>query len=141
MAGAADTVSLLAKVPFFGTLDEKKRHAIASSGKELDFKPGDTIVKEGSLGVGFYLILEGDTEVRKGGKVLAKLGQGQFFGEMSLVDGLPRSADVVAVTASRCWALTSWAFEGLVKSNPEIALVMLKEMVKRLRSAEGTPAS
>jgi CRP/FNR family transcriptional regulator, cyclic AMP receptor protein len=141
MAGSADTVSLLATVPFFASLDEKRRKTMASNGKEQSYKQGDKIVGEGATGVGFFLILNGNAEVRKGGKALAKLEKGQFFGEMSLIDGSPRSADVVAASPTTCWVLTSWAFEGLVKSNPEIALVMLKEMVKRLRSAQGTPAS
>ena len=141
MAGSSDTVSLLATVPFFASLDEKRRKAMASNGKEQSYKQGDKIVEEGATGVGFFLILNGNAEVRKGGKVLAKLGKGQFFGEMSLIDGSPRSADVVAAEPTTCWVLTSWAFESLVKLNPEIALVMLKEMVKRLRSAQGTPAS
>ena len=141
MAGASDAVSFLANVPLFADLDEKKRRAMAASGKELSFKQGDTIVAEGATGVGFFLILNGATEVRRGGKVLARLGKGQFFGEMSLIDGSPRSADVVATAATTCWALTSWAFESLVKSNPEIALVMLREMAKRLRGAQGAPSS
>lgn len=141
MPGAADAVSLLATVPFFASLDEKKRRTVASSGKELSYKQGDKIVEEGAMGVGFYLILEGGTEVRKGPKVLAKLGKGKFFGEMSLIDGSPRSADVVATAPTKCWALSSWAFESLVKTSPEIALAMLKEMVKRLRSAQSTLTS
>ena len=141
MAGPADTASLLATVPFFANLDEKRRKAMASGGKERTFGQGDKIVDEGVTGVGFFLILDGSTEVRKGGKVLAKLGKGQFFGEMSLIDGSPRSADVVATSPTTCWVLTSWAFEGLVKSNPEIALVMLREMAKRLRTAQSNPAS
>lgn len=141
MAGASDAASLLATVPFFAGLDEKRRKTVASSGKERSYGAGDKIVDEGATGVGFFLILNGSTEVRKGGKVLAKLGKGQFFGEMSLIDGSPRSADVVAESPTTCWVLTSWAFESLVKSNPEVALVMLKEMAKRLRSAQGNPAS
>jgi CRP/FNR family cyclic AMP-dependent transcriptional regulator len=90
------------------------------------------------MGVGFYLILDGRAEVRKGSRVLATLGRGQFFGEMSLIDEQPRSADVVAVSPTKCWALSSWAFDSIVKSNPEIALLMLKEMVKRLRAAQSS---
>jgi CRP-like cAMP-binding protein len=132
---------LLGTVPFFSGLDEKKRKSLASGGKELSFKAGDSIVREGAMGVGFYLILDGKAEVRKGGRVLATLGRGQFFGEMSLIDELPRSADVIAVSPTKCWALTSWAFASLVKTNPEIALYMLKEMVKRLRAAQSSPTS
>ncbi len=141
MAGNSDAVALIANVPLFAALDEKKRKVIASQGKELSYKEGAPIVDEGTMGVGFYLILEGKAEVRKRGKVLASLGKGQFFGEMSLIDEAPRSADVVAVSPTRCWALSSWSFSSIVKSNPEMALVMLKEVVKRLRAAQSSPTS
>jgi CRP-like cAMP-binding protein len=141
MSGATDAASLIGTVPFFSGLDQKRRSTIASQGKELSYKAGDTIVEDGSMGVGFYLILDGKAEVRKKAKVLASLGRGQFFGEMSLIDEQPRSADVIAVSPTRCWALSSWAFDSIVKSNPEVALMMLKEMVKRLRAAQGSQTS
>jgi len=141
MAGASDAVSLMGNVPFFAGLDEKKRKSIASQGKEISYKAGDTIVEDGTMGVGFYLILDGKVEVRKGSKVLASIGKGQFFGEMSLIDEQPRSADVVAVSPSKCWALSSWAFASIVKTHPEIPMMMLKEMVKRLRVAQSAPTS
>ena len=84
---------------------------------------------------------EGKAEVRSKGKVLATLSNGNFFGEMSLIDDAPRSADVVAVSPTKCWAITSWAFASVIKSNPEIAMGMLKEVVKRLRKAQSSPAS
>lgn len=144
MAGVSDAASLIGAVPFFGGLDEKKRKSIASQGKELSYNSGDTIVDEGTMGVGFYLILDGKAEVRKKGKILASLQKGQFFGEMSLIDEQPRSADVVAVAPTRCWALSSWAFSSIVKANPQIAMMMLKEVVKRLRTSQASqtaPAS
>ena len=141
MAGTTDAASLLGSVPFFSGLDKGTRSSIASQGKELTYKAGDTVVEEGSMGVGFYLIVDGKAEVRKKGKVLASLGKGQFFGEMSLIDEQPRSADVVAVSPTKCWALSSWAFGSIMKTNPEVALMMLKEMVKRLRAAQSSPTS
>ena len=141
MAGSPGAITLLGSVPFFAGLDEKKRRAIASQGKELSYKTGDSIVDEGTMGVGFYLLLDGRAEVRKGPKVLATLGKGQFFGEMSLIDEQPRSADVVAIAPTKCWALTSWGFNALVKTHPEIALLMLKETVKRLRAAQASATS
>jgi CRP-like cAMP-binding protein len=129
---------MLGSVPFFARLDEKRRKALANDGKELSYKAGDLIVGEGASGVGFYLVLDGKVEVRKGRRAIASLGKGEFFGEMSLIDAQPRSADVIAVTQTRCWALSSWAFDALVKANPDVALVMLKELVKRLRVADSS---
>ncbi len=141
MAGSSDVSSMLGSVPFFGSLDEKSKRALITQGKELSYKPGDAIVNEGTMGVGFFLIVDGKAEVKKGAKVLATLSKGQFFGEMSLIDEQPRSADVVAVQPTKCWAITSWAFSALVKAHPEIALPMLKETVKRLRAAQSSPTS
>lgn len=141
MAAAPDPASVIGAVPFFANLDEKKRKSVVAQGKILAYKAGDKIVEEGTMGVGFYLLLDGRAEVRKGGKVLAALTKGQFFGEMSLIDEQPRTADVVAVTPTNCWALTSWAFVSMAKANPEIALSMLKEVVKRLRAAQASPTS
>ncbi len=141
MVGAPDAAALIGEVPFFAGLDAKRKKVVASQGKELSYNAGDPIVEAGSMGVGFYLILDGKVEVRKGKSILASLGKGQFFGEMSLIDEEPRAADVVAVSPTKCWALSSWSFGALVKSNPEVALTMLKELVKRLRAAQSSPTS
>jgi len=128
-----NVVPLLSSVPLFSGMKKKHLQAIAKAGKELSYEPGTTVVGEGEGGVGLYIILDGLVEVRRKGKVLARLGKGQFFGEMSLLDGKPRSADVVAVERTSCFGLTSWSFIGLVKTNPEIAVNLLKELAGRLR--------
>jgi CRP/FNR family transcriptional regulator/CRP/FNR family cyclic AMP-dependent transcriptional regulator len=141
MAGSSDAATMLGSVPFFSGADEKSRKDLLAQGKEMSYKTGETIVTEGATGVGFFLILEGSAEVRKKGKVLANLSKGQFFGEMSLIDDMPRSADVVAIRPTRCWAITSWSFASMMKVHPELALGMLKEVVKRLRAALSSPTS
>ena len=98
------------------------------------------IVHKGEAGVGFYLITDGTVEVRADGRVLSKLGPGEFFGEMSVLDGQPRSADVVALEPSRCLALTSWSFKSIVSEHPKIALKLLQESVRRSRMSAQTPA-
>jgi CRP/FNR family transcriptional regulator, cyclic AMP receptor protein len=137
----SDVGSMIGSVPFFSSFDQKHRKDLISQGKQLSYKAGDAIVNEGTMGVGFFLILDGKAEVRKGSKVLATLSKGQFFGEMSLIDDQPRSADVVALQPTKCWAITSWAFSALLKTHPEMALGMLKETVKRLRAAQNSPTS
>jgi CRP/FNR family cyclic AMP-dependent transcriptional regulator len=141
MTGSPDTSALIGSVPFFSGLDSKSWKALLAQGREMTYKAGDTIVTEGTTGVGFFLILDGKAEVRKQGKLQATLSKGQFFGEMSLIDDMPRSADVIAVQPTKCWAITSWSFASLIKVHPELALGMLKEVVKRLRAAMSSPTS
>ena len=132
---------MIGSVPFFSSLNAKDKKRLLAQGKEISYKAGNMMVAEGTTGVGFFLILEGKAEVRKKGKVLATLSKGQFFGEMSLIDDLPWSADVIALQPTKCWAITSWSFASLIKARPELALGMLKEVVKRLRSAQSSPTS
>ncbi len=132
---------MIGSVPFFSSLNAKDRQNLLAQGKEMSYKTGSTIVAEGTTGVGFFLILDGKAEVRKKGKVLATLSKGQFFGEMSLIDDMPRSADVIAIQPTKCWAITSWSFASVIKVHPELALGMLKEVVKRLRVAQRSPTS
>ena len=132
---------MIGSVPFFSSLDARDRKKLLAQGKVMSYKAGDAIVAEGTTGVGFFLILDGKAEVQKKGKVLATLSKGQFFGEMSLIDDLPRSADVVALQPTKCWAITSWSFAALIKVQPQLALGMLKELVKRLRAAQSSPTS
>ena len=96
------------------------------------------MVSQGSTGVGFFLVLEGVVEVRKGKKTLATLSKGNFFGEMSLIDNQPRTADVVAVKPTRCFVLSAWSFSAMVKTHPQMAMDMLREIVKRLRAAQAS---
>jgi CRP/FNR family cyclic AMP-dependent transcriptional regulator len=126
-------VEMLQKTPLWSGLAEKELRVIARSFKELNYESGDVIVRKGEAGIGFYLIVDGTVEVRSDGRILSKLGPGQFFGEMALLDGQPRSADVVALEPSRCLAMSSWSFNGIVSEHPKIALKMLQEFVRRLR--------
>ena len=141
MADTAQLAAMIGEVPIFKGLDRKTLNSVVTEGKERAFNAGDLIVGEGGSGIGLYVILDGKAEVRKGAKVLATLAKGQFFGEMSVIDGQPRSADVAAVAETRCWVLTAWNFTGLVKAHPDIALAMLKEMVRRFRASQSTPTS
>ena len=139
MAEPSDAAERLAEVPIFVGLGRAELESIAKEGKELSFEPGQLIVGEGGTGVGFYLILDGRIEVRKGDRVLGQLGRGQFFGEASLVAG-KRTADVVALERTRCWVLPSWVFSKLLETHPEVAHRTLKEAVKRFRSDLGPPS-
>ena len=129
---------MLASVPLFSGLGKRDLERLADAGREVTFEAGKKILTEGEPGLAFLLVLNGKVEVRKKGRVVATLGKGRFFGEMTVIDDKPRSADVVAVTATTCFGLTSWSFSGLLRSYPQIAIGVTKELVRRLREAEGT---
>jgi CRP/FNR family cyclic AMP-dependent transcriptional regulator len=124
---------MFGEIPLFANLSKNHLKALAESGREKTFNQGDTIVKEGDMGVGFYLITEGSAQVKKRGRVLATLGRGQFFGEMSLLDNQPRSADVVAVGTTECFVLSAPAFWSMVSTDPKLARAVVQELTRRLR--------
>jgi len=127
-------VEMLQKTSLWSGLSNKDLKMLAKASKERSYESGETIVQKGEGGVGFYLVLDGSVEVRSNGTTLAKLGPGQFFGEMSVIDNQPRSADVVAVEPAKCLILSAWSFNALISENPRIAIKMLQEFVRRLRS-------
>jgi len=127
-------IEMLEKASIWSGLDKKDLKFIAKLSKERKYETGDFIVKKGEGGVGFYLILDGSVEIRSNGITLSTLGPAQFFGEMSVIDNQPRSADVVAVEPSRCLILSAWSFNALISEHPKIALKILQEFVRRLRT-------
>jgi len=131
------TRDLLASVPLFEGLAKKELASILDAAKDMHVPAGKPIVEQGqSGGVGFHLILEGRCKVVVHGEEVASLGRGDYFGEMSLIDGGPRSATVVPDSDVRTLSLTSWTFLPLLDENPSISRKLLIEMSRRLRAAE-----
>ena len=129
-------LDLLAGVDLFQGLSKKELRAIADMAKEMHFSPGQRVVTEGEEGGRFHLILDGKAKVTLGGRTRNVLGPGDYFGEISLIDGGPRSATVTAETPLRTMALAEWNFRPLLKEVPTIAPKVLVEMCRRLRSNE-----
>jgi len=127
-------VQMMGTTMLWGGLGEEDRESIFTLCKERSFEAKDKIVKKGDKGTGFYLILDGSVEIKSDNNTLAKLGAGQFFGEMSLLDGEPRSADVVALTDTRCLILNETELNEIIDNNPKIARAMLRELTRRLRA-------
>ena len=128
------SLQMLASVGLFEGLSKKELSQIHSQAREGEFAPEDVIVSEGETGVGFHLIISGRAKVLTGKKVLANLGPGEFFGELSLIDRGPRTATVVAQTNLKTLSLVSWEFLPLLDRNPRIARKILVEITKRLRN-------
>lgn len=129
------TPELISRVPFFANLSKQEHEGIMEICRELRFDPGEFIIRKGDLGDSFYLVINGQVSVHFRDTVL-KRGRGQYFGEMSLIDDWPRSADVKAHVTTRCLVLTREAFQDLVRKHPDIAFSMLKELSRRIREID-----
>ena len=132
---ATNAATQLASVPIFSGCSSRELNVIGRAAKEVSHKPGAVIAREGERGIGFFLIVEGEAEVSIGGKRKAKLGPGQFFGEVALLDGGPRTASVTALTPIKLLGITEWVFRGLLQEHPTIALKTLESVAGRLRAA------
>jgi CRP/FNR family transcriptional regulator, cyclic AMP receptor protein len=97
------------------------------------------VAREGERGIGLFLIDEGECRVSIGGKTKARLGPGDFFGEVALLDGGPRTATVTAATDVKLVGITGWVFRGLLMEHPTIALKTLEAVAGRLRTVSKEP--
>jgi hypothetical protein len=131
-----DPVASIQRVQLFGDMDRKQAEQIARILKIRHFTKGDTIIMEGSGGAAFFLIDSGEATVSSKGVHLATLGPGDYFGELALIDGGPRSATVTAATDLVCYGLTFWEFRPLIERNGVIGWKLLQALAKRLRAAD-----
>ena len=130
-------IELLEQVPLFEGLPRDELGRIARSFKERRFSAGDTVTAEGAGGVGFFVIGEGTAKVEVHGEERGRLGAGDYFGELALIDDQARrTATIVADSDLTCYGLTSWEFRPLVETNAAIAWKLLQVMAKRLRESE-----
>ena len=131
---AEGAVDLLKRVPIFSDLDGKELERIASSMKERTFRAGDTVTSEGQSGIGFFVIDSGQAKVTVGGDERRRLGPGDYFGEVALLNESARTATITAESDLKCYGLTSWEFRPLVETHGSIAWKLLQAMSKTYQS-------
>ena len=129
------TTELLSRTNLFAGVDADGLDRIAGRIRELDVPAGRVIARQGEIGTGFYVIASGMVRVVGDGETLAELGPGDFFGELSVLDGKPRNAQVVSTQPTVCLALATWDFEAVVAEQPSVALAILRELAGRLRES------
>jgi CRP/FNR family cyclic AMP-dependent transcriptional regulator len=128
------TTDLLRRVRLFSALSDADLERVLLTGKEIHHEPGDTVVEEDEeRGVGFHLIAEGTASITVGGTEVTTAGPGEYFGEMSLLDGEPRSATVSAVTDLTTFSIPSWHFYELLEHHPTITKALIAELCERIR--------
>jgi CRP/FNR family transcriptional regulator, cyclic AMP receptor protein len=125
---------LLAACDLFSGLGADQLAAVAETAIEVEFPAGRVIARQGEIGTGFFIVVDGEVRVIRDGTLIATLGPGEFFGELSVLDGLPRIAQVVAELPTRCLAIASWDFERVLLDHPGLMLSIVRELAGRLRS-------
>jgi CRP-like cAMP-binding protein len=133
---AEPSVDLLKKVPLFSGLDQRELKRLSGSFKERTFNAGEPVAVEGEAGAGFFVIESGEAVVTVHGEERGRLGPGDYFGDVAMIDQGDRTATIQADSDLKCYGLTFWDFRPLVESDARIAWPLLQAMAKRLRDAE-----
>jgi CRP/FNR family transcriptional regulator, cyclic AMP receptor protein len=131
-------IALLAHVGLFSGCSRRELSAIAAATYETDIEAGTVMTTQGDEGKDFFVIVEGVATWSIDGEPKGTLREGDFFGEMSLLDGGPRSATVTADSPLIVVVLPRERFEEVIVKAPHVALAMLRELARRLRAAEDT---
>src|SRR5207244_223616 len=122
-------------IPFFQDLTPEDLERIARIGGRRAFAEGEAIVTKDDVGGGLFVILSGTATVQTGGK-RHTLGPGDFFGEMALLAGKPRSATVVAAEPVEAMTLEAMYFRPFLIKNPSVAVTVLEGVAARLREVQ-----
>ncbi len=125
-------VDLIRQAPLFARCSRRDVAEVASIADEIDLPAGKELMREGDPGREFYVLLEGTADVRKGGRKINSLKNGDFFGEIALVSRVPRTATVTATSPVRALVITDRAFRALLEHSPQIQLKVLEALAERL---------
>jgi CRP/FNR family cyclic AMP-dependent transcriptional regulator len=137
---AKDWAAVLATLPLFSGCKKRDLRKLAELAQFKEFAPGDLVIQAGGPSNAFYLVVSGRAKVL--GKPRARmLRRGDYFGEMGLIDGEPRSASIVAVDELQTMVLPRRPFLRLLEQEPGIAVAMLAALAARVRALERSPAA
>ena len=128
-------VAQLAELALFADLSWPDVERVAHTFEEEAFEPGRRVLRQGLSGSALYIILEGSAKVTLDGEERARLGRGDFFGEISVLIGEPPTADVHAETLLRCLVVPGTMLEPFLLDHPPVLLRMLKAEARRVRGA------
>jgi CRP-like cAMP-binding protein len=133
-------VAMLKTVPLFAHCNNKQIEFIATQVEDMDFPAARILCTEGQSGGDFFMLLAGGADVTRQGKPIAKMVPGDFFGEIAVVDGGPRTATVTTTVPSRCLVLGPRQFQNVLHQNVDIAHSVMKALTLRLREAGAAKA-
>jgi CRP-like cAMP-binding protein len=130
--GHNSKIDLIKRVPLFSSASKKELEEIASLADEIDLPEGRQVIVEGDTGHEFFVLVEGTADVERGGKKVASIGPGDFFGEIALIAKTPRSATIRTTSPVRALVITDRAFRQLLDLSPQIAVGVLTALAERL---------
>jgi CRP/FNR family cyclic AMP-dependent transcriptional regulator len=125
-------VELIKRVPLFSQCSKRELAEVAAVADEIDLRAGKELTRQGRPGREFFVLVEGEADVRKNGRKIATMKGGDFFGEIALVSSKPRTATVVATTPVRVLVLTERSFKRLLERSPSIQLKVLQALAERI---------
>jgi CRP/FNR family cyclic AMP-dependent transcriptional regulator len=125
-------IDLIKRVPLFAQCSRKELAEVAGVADEIDLRQGKELTTQGRPGREFIVLVEGEAEVRKNGRKLRTLKDGDFFGEIALVTKRPRTATVVAKTPVRVLVITDRSFQSLLEHSPSIRVKVLQALAERV---------
>ncbi len=132
-------VEALKRAPLFEGLSKKELTQLARVSEDMEIPEGTTLTKEGEIGHEFFVIVDGETQVKRKGRSLGTRGAGDFVGEIALLEQVPRTATVTAKTPLRVFVLTSTDFHHLLEENPKVERKVLRTLAKRVADLTQDP--
>jgi len=136
----AASADALKQVPLFASLSNRRLRVLARASTIHGYRDGERIVEAGTSGSDLFVILDGFTNVMLGDQRVARLGAGEMFGEISLLDPGPRTADVISDGPTRCVHLSGKDFQEILEADPRLAISVLQIVARRLRELDRLPA-
>ncbi len=132
-------VDSLRRAPLFSDLSKDELQQLAKVTEDLEVAEGKVLCREGEPAQEFFVIIEGEAEVTRQGRRLSTLSDGDFFGEIALIEDIPRTATVTATKPLRFFVLTRQSFWGMVDRMPQVERKVLRALAKRVLGAGDDP--
>jgi CRP/FNR family cyclic AMP-dependent transcriptional regulator len=133
-------IKTLRQAPLFEGLSRRELTELARRTEDIELDPGTVLCREGEIGQEFFVILEGDVDVKRKGKRLGTRGAGDFIGEIALLEDIKRTATVTAKTPLHVLVLTRPAFQHLVNEHPGVERKVMRTLARRLAALSTDPA-
>jgi CRP/FNR family transcriptional regulator, cyclic AMP receptor protein len=133
-------VSALSRAPLFSELSKKELTQLARMSDDMEIEAGHVLCREGEIGRECFVIVDGEVEVTRKGRPVKRTGGDDFFGEIALLEDIPRTATVKAKSPLRLFVLTSRDFRHLVESSPSVERKVMRSLARRLVELSDDPA-